>query len=325
MGCFYHWNCTDSNRNEIMRNCTSTNYTRKPECNRKCREWSQSSSTPENWSIMADVCILLNQHQIMKSTVSALLRICKQHTHTAFLRIAVCRRILLIWILHSFAYETNKQFKSVEWIEHAMIHISNRHNLKCMAKVLFTFEKSAIWRHLVHFFRFQCPKCIRWKCFMILLSLAIFCIFCLFAWLSSRRCAYNLMLVSEIPKALKIIFRWSVWILIRCDTHPSVREFKCTSCENSLAVITREQTATEMNSLWCQWEYDLVFAMQFILCIACSHCCVCECIRIHYCATRLIPRKFNCRGNFRAPIHALHVRSFARNIHSFKSPCNLYV
>lgn len=88
MGSFYHCNCTDSNRNEIMRKCTSTHV------NRNAIEMSRVIpiiSTPESEGIMVVVCILLNQHQIMKSTVSGLLQICKQRTHTAFARIAVCR------------------------------------------------------------------------------------------------------------------------------------------------------------------------------------------------------------------------------------------
>lgn len=130
-------------------------------------------------------------------------------------------------------------------------------------------------------------------------------------------------------KAPGIIFRSSIWILIWCDTYPSVREFKCASSEFTAKPLVlsslREQTATEMNSLRCQWEYDLVFAMQFILHALHKLTAVLVSVYSLFCATRLIPRKFNCRGNFHGFIHALHVRSFARNIHSFKSPCNLYV
>lgn len=117
-----------------------------PECNRKCREWSQSSPPRKtrvswiSWLIFA-FQIPLNQHQIMKSTVSGLLQMCKQHIHTRHFRALQCADILLIRIFHSFACETNKQCKS-EWIAHAMIHISNRHNLKCIAKVLLAYEKS---------------------------------------------------------------------------------------------------------------------------------------------------------------------------------------
>lgn len=120
-------------------------------------------------------------------------------------------------------------------------------------------------------------------------------------------------------KAPGIIFRSSIWILIWCDTYPSVREFKYASSEFTAKPLVlsslREQTATEMNSLRCQWEYDLVFAMQFILHALHKLTAVLVSVYSLFCATRLIPRKFNCRWNFRAFIHYTFARSLVISIH----------
>lgn len=165
-------------------------------------------------------------------------------------------------------------------------------------------------RHLVHFLRFQCPKYIRWKCFMILFPhnskkklfdyhhVGVHTIWCSF---QKQQSARNNIQIKHLNFNLMWHISFRTWIQMR---------FKRIHSKTSRVVIT-----TRANCNRNEFTMKIRYAIH-TSCIAYTHYCVCECVFIILCDETNTPKiQLSWKFSWFHPMHYTFARSLVISIH----------